>query len=48
MLNQIRLCTPPTRNGLSYANRNRNADMAEELYCYVYNDLKLQTGYDSK
>ena len=25
MLNQIRRCTPPTRNGLSYANRNRNA-----------------------
>ena len=32
--------TPPTRNGLSYANRNRNADMAEELFWYVYNDLK--------
>ena len=27
MLNQIRCCTPPARNGLSYANRNRNADM---------------------
>ena len=40
MLNQIRRCTPPTRNGLSYANRNRNADMAEELFWYVYNDLK--------
>ena len=40
MLNEIRRCTPPTRNGLSYANRNRNADMAEELFWYVYNDLK--------
>lgn len=40
MLSQIRRCTPPTRNGLSYANRNRNADMAEELFWYVYNDLK--------
>ena len=40
MLSQIRRCTPPTRNGLSYANRNRNADMAEELFWYVYNDQK--------
>ena len=40
ILSQIRRCTPPTRNGLSYANRNRNADMAEELFWYVYNDLK--------
>ena len=40
MLNQIRRCTPPIRNGLSYANRNRNADMAEKLFWYVYNDLK--------
>ena len=40
MLSQICRCTPPTRNGLSYANRNRNTDMAEELFWYVYNDLK--------
>ena len=40
ILSQIRRCTPPTRNGLSYANRTRNADMAEELFWYVYNDLK--------
>lgn len=40
MLSQIRCCTPPTRNGLSYANHTRNADMAEELFWYVYNDLK--------
>ena len=39
ILSQIRRCTPPTRNGLSYANRNRNADMAEELFGHVYNDL---------
>lgn len=32
ILSQIRRCTPPTRNGLSYANRTRNADMAEELF----------------
>lgn len=31
-LSQIRNCTPPSRNGLSYANRTRNADMAEELF----------------
>ena len=41
MLSQIRRCTPPTRNGLSYANRNRNADMAEELFWAIYNDLKV-------
>ena len=40
-LSQIRGCTPPTRNGLSYANRTRNADMAENLFWYVYNDLKI-------
>ena len=37
MLSQIRRCTPPTRNGLSYANRTRNADIAEELFWWVYN-----------
>lgn len=31
-LSQIRHCTPPSRNGLSHANRTRNADMAEELF----------------
>lgn len=40
ILSQIRNCTPPTRNGLSHANRTRNADMAEELFWIVFNDLK--------
>ena len=41
-LSQIRNCTPPTRNGLSYANRTRNADMAEKLFWVVYCDLMEQ------
>ncbi len=41
IMSQIRQCTPPTQNGLSYANRNRNADIADVLFWYVYNDLKL-------
>ena len=35
-LKQIRGCTPPSRNGLSHANKTRNADMAEELFWEVY------------
>ena len=35
-LKQIRGCTPPSRNGLSHANKTRNADMAEELFWKVY------------
>jgi len=31
-LQAIRGATPPSRNGLSHANRNRNADFAETLY----------------
>ena len=31
-LSTVRGATPPSRNGLSHANRNRNADMAEELF----------------
>lgn len=31
-LSQIRDATPPSRNGLSHANKVRNADMAEELF----------------
>ena len=38
-LSQIRSCTPPSRNGLSHANRTRNADMAEELFWAVYESL---------
>ena len=32
VLTTIRKSTPPSRNGFSYANRTRNADMAEELF----------------
>lgn len=42
ILSQIRNYTPPTRNGLSYANRTRNADMAEELFWTVLHGLKEQ------
>ena len=38
-LEQIRGCTPPSRNGLSHANKTRNADMAEELFWKVYESL---------
>ena len=41
-LSQIRNCTPPSRNGLSHANKTRNADMAEELFWTVYNSLAKQ------
>ncbi len=41
-LSQIRNCTPPSRNGLSHANRTRNADMVEDLFWKIYNDLKAQ------
>lgn len=40
VFSQIRNGTPPTRNGLSHANRTRNADMAEELFWIVFDDLK--------
>jgi len=32
LLNKIRECTPPCRNVLSHANRNRDAGMAEKLF----------------
>ena len=38
-LAQIRNCTPPSRNGLSHANKTRNANMAEELFWMVYESL---------
>ena len=41
-LKQIRGCTPPSRNGLSHANKTRNADMAEELSWKVYESLSKQ------
>ena len=38
----IRGATPPSRNGLSYANRTRNADMAEELFWTVLRSFQEQ------
>ena len=39
-LSQIRGCVPPSRNGLSHANRTRNADMSEELFWTTLQTLK--------
>jgi len=39
-LSQIRDCVPPSRNGLSHANRTRNADMSEELFWTTLQTLK--------
>jgi len=39
-LEAIRKAVPPSRNGLSYANRERSALFAEELYWKVQNHLK--------
>jgi hypothetical protein len=39
-LEQIRGCTPPSRNGLSYANRTRNANMAQDLFWATYESLE--------
>lgn len=39
-LNTIRVATAPSRNGLSYANRTRNADMAEDLFWSVFNHFR--------
>jgi len=36
----IRRATPPSRNGLSHANRVRNADMAEELFWCVLEHIQ--------
>ena len=40
VLSTIREATPPSRNGFSYANRNRNADMAESLFWKVLEHLE--------
>jgi len=42
VLTTIRRAVPPSRNGLSHANRNRNADMAEELFWETLKSLQLQ------
>ena len=41
-LSTIRGAVPPSRNGLSYANKVRDGDMAEELFWSVLNSLKFQ------
>ena len=41
-LNEIRGATPPSRNGLSHANRTRSSEMAEKLFWSVLADLKRQ------
>jgi hypothetical protein len=42
-LSTIRGATPPSRNGLSHANRERSADMAEKLFWSVLEHLKTQS-----
>ena len=39
----IRDASPPSRNGLSHANRNRNPEMAEDLFRSVFSKLKENT-----
>ena len=41
-LRTLRGATPPSRNGLSHANRTRNADMAEELFWSTLAHLQAQ------
>ena len=41
-LSTLRGAGPPSRNGLSHANRERNADMAEELFWATLRDLQAQ------
>ena len=54
-LSTVRGAVPPSRNGLSHANTNRNADMAEALYWRMFEHLmntvpglakrKVRSGY---
>ena len=45
----IRNATPPSRNGLSHANKIRNADMAEELFWTMLEHLHtLSPGFGSR
>lgn len=41
-LSTMREAQPPSRNGLSRANRHRNADMAEELFWKTLDNLQKQ------
>ena len=38
----VRGATPPSRNGLSHANKVRNADMAQELFWCTLSELQLE------
>jgi hypothetical protein len=38
----LRGATAPSRNGLSYANRHRNADMAESLFWQTLKDIQAE------
>jgi len=42
VLTTIRRAVPPSRNGLSHANRERNADMAEALFWETLGSLQAQ------
>ena len=42
VLTTCRRATPPSRNGLSHANRERNADMAEDLFWGTLEHLQKQ------
>ena len=42
-LSSIRGATPPSRNGLSHANRERPAEMAEQLFWPVLEHLGTQS-----
>src|SRR5271170_7636813 len=42
-LSTIRGATPPSRNGLSHANRERPADMAEKLFWSVLEHLQTKS-----
>ncbi len=42
VLTTLRGAVPPSRNGLSHANRNRDADMAEDLFWATLGNLQNQ------
>ena len=42
VLTTMRRAVAPSRNGLSYANRNRNADMAEDLFWETLKSLQCE------
>ncbi len=43
VMNRIRRAVPPSRNGLSHANRERNADMAESLFWGTLGSLQAKS-----